>query len=99
MSKVVLVISRMAFASSVLASLPWVLIVFSHNGWGALFYWAFVTPWVGGTALLLGTVPSGILYAQRHQPRDLASLKWSSAAVLIVAVESLLLFAVPLHGS
>jgi len=98
-SRLVLVISRAAFTLAALATLPWLYTVFSQNGWGALFYWLFVSPWVGGAALFLGLVPSGILYARLHQQRDLSSLKWSAAAALIVAAESVLLLVVPLHGS
>jgi hypothetical protein len=98
-SKLALAISRTAFAFAMLTSVFWLSTVISQNGWFAAFYWIFAAPWIGGAALFLGVIPSSILYAKLHQQRDLASLKWSSAAFLIVVVESALLLVVPLHGS
>ena len=94
-----LVFSKISLALSIFTSLPWAFIVISQNGWGAVFYWLFVTPWIGGAALFLGLVPSSILYARFHEQRDLSIVKWSAAAVVIVAAESALLLVVPLHGS
>jgi len=91
-------ISWLAVILTAMASLLWVAIIVTQDGWGALFYIVLITPCVGGGALLLGLIPSSILYVHSRQRRDLRSIWLSGASVVVVAAETAGLFVYPTHA-
>ena len=92
-------LSVVAAISTAIATIHWFWIVTNESGWGAMGFLFFFTPCLGGGSLLLGVIPSGILYSKKRERRDLVSLWLSSCSCVIVAAESALLFVVRLHGS
>ena len=91
-------VSWVAAVLTAIASILWVAIIVTQDGWGALFYMVIITPWVGGGALFLGLIPSSVLYARFRQRRDLRSIWLSGVSVLMVAAETAGLFVYPTHA-
>lgn len=61
------------------------------EGWSSMFFRLAVAPGIGGGALLLGVIPSAILYAKGRHRVDLVSLWVSSTTVGLVIATWLLI--------
>jgi hypothetical protein len=99
-SKLVHFGSWIAAVATVLATAYGVAIVADGNYcWTALeFAFGIATPLALG-ALLLGIIPSAILYLQKKQRRDLISLLLAGYSLVIMLVEAILLnFIIPQRG-
>ena len=97
-SKLAYGISWLAVILTAIASLFWFAIVRNDDGWGGLAFVVLVAPWLGGASLVLGVIPSSVLYYQNRQRRDLFSLWMSGCSCFAVGVETAMLFAVRLHA-
>ena len=99
-SKVVSVSSCAAVVFATLATVWWVWYVFFVE-YNFLFDVTFTL--FAGTVnvgvLILVVIPSNILYFRTREPRDLTSLFLSGSAFMIVLVETVLVWMIPLHGA
>jgi hypothetical protein len=97
-SKLAHCISWLAVVLTAIASFCWFSIVRNGDGWGGLAFVIIVAPWLGGASLLLGVIPSTVLYFQKRQRRDLFSLWMSGCSCLAVGGETAVLCVVRLHA-
>jgi hypothetical protein len=98
MPKFVLCVSWLAAALAVLLTVVWVGIVADGNYcWSAFAFTMSVVPLSGGI-LLLGVIPSGILYFRKGQRRDRMSLLLAGCSFIVVIVEITSLWIIPMRG-
>jgi hypothetical protein len=97
-SKSVHCVSWVAVILSAVATVMCVSIIRDQSGWAAIGFSFFVAPALVGGSLLLGVIPSGILYYRGRQRIDLLSLWMSSTAGLAVAVEAVVIHQFPMSG-
>jgi len=96
-SSVVEAFSWIAVVLTAIATAFWISIVLQEDGWAALGF-IVIAPRFGGGLLLLGVIPSGILYVESRQRDDLKNLWRSAGALLAIGAEAGLLFILPLKA-
>src|SRR5215469_9091841 len=98
-SKIVYAASWLAVVLAVLATAFWISIVADGNYCWAAFAFAMgiATPLSIGT-LLLGAIPSGVLYVRHRQRRDGISLLLAGCSLAIVLIQAVSLFIIPQRG-
>ncbi len=98
LSKAVFGLSWVALLVTAVFSLLWFSIVIDHDGRGGVTTRSVVGPWLGIGLLALAVIPSGLLFLEGRQRRDLWSLALSGLSFLGVLSEVVALYFVPLHG-
>jgi hypothetical protein len=76
---------------ALLASILWFAAFANDNeagGWFRLIFIWGVAPWLGAAIVLLGIVPSAVLYFRDRQRLDLISFRISGIALGLIAVET-----------
>jgi hypothetical protein len=79
-------LSWLATVLAVLAAALWLGVVLARDG-AVGFLFLLIAPFLSGGSLLLGVIPSGVLYFQKRQRRDWLSLWLSGSSCLSVAGE------------
>lgn len=97
-SGIVRAASWLAATVTVFATVWWVTIVADGNYcWSALGFTVLAIPPAGGM-LLLGVIPSSVLYIQTRQRRDLTSLYLAGLSLAILIGEVVLINIIPMRG-
>lgn len=97
-SKFVHCVSWLAVILTALATVMCVSIIRDHNGWAAIGFSFFVVPALGGGTLLMGLIPSAILYSRGRQRADWLSLWMSGGSCCALAVEAVVIHQFPMSG-
>jgi hypothetical protein len=83
---------------TVLATLVCAAIIADGNYCWSAFAFTMVTLPLGGGTLLLGVIPSSVLYFKNGQRRDLKSLWLTGISLAILFGEAILLNIMPMRG-
>jgi hypothetical protein len=91
--------SWLAALLTILATVCWVTVVADGNYcWSAFAFQIGMALPLGGGTLLLGVIPSSVLYLKNRQRRDLKSLWLTGCSVVILFGEAVLLQIIPMRG-
>jgi hypothetical protein len=97
-STVVYALSWVAVVFAIVATVCWISIVADGNYcWSAFAFAMSATP-VNLGVLLLGVIPSSILYFRTRQRSDLTTLLLAGCSFVIVLVETVSLWIIPMRG-
>jgi len=97
-SKVVHWASWLAAIFAVLATLGWAMILADGNYCWSAFAFTMMAVSLGGVTLLVGVIPSSVLYYQNRQRRDLKSLWLAGCSLVILFGETVLLHIMSMRG-
>lgn len=99
-SKAVFALSWFAVVFALFATAWWVWYVFfvDYNFLFDVVFTLFTSP-VNLGVLFLALIPSSILYIRTRERRDLISLLLSGCSFVVVLVETVLVWIIPLHGA
>ncbi|MHA3770072.1 hypothetical protein ACXR0O_00880 [Verrucomicrobiota bacterium sgz303538] len=86
------------FVTALAITLFWLPIIQDRDGWGKLFFLAFVAPIFCTVDLFFGVAFGALLFFRSHHTRDRNSLLLSTSAFGIVAVEAVVLSVTPMPG-
>ena len=78
-------------------TIRWILLLIHPDGWTVLGFW-FVSFVFCPIALLLGVLPAFSRYIKEKSNTHWRSFLLSTAAFLLIAVESLVLYLLPMPG-
>ena len=100
LSKAIHVLSWVAMVFAAFATAWWVQYVFfvDYNFLFDVIFTLFTSP-VNIGVFVLAVIPSSILYFRTRQRRDFVSLLLSGCSFVIVLVETVLVWLMPLHGA
>ena len=88
----------MAVILAVVASAVWGAVVTGGNYCWSAFAFTMVAIPVAGGILLLGVVPSAVLYRRKKQLIERTSVLLAGCSFIVVLVEITLLWIIPLRG-
>src|SRR5712671_4108935 len=84
---------------TLIATIYWFSIVLNRNPWFAIAFISLVVPWLAVGSVVLGLLPSVVLYVAMRQRRDLLSVRLSGCSCLALLSETVALYFIPFHGA
>jgi hypothetical protein len=81
-----------------LSTVAWLEIIADGNYCWSAFAFTMMATSLGGCTLLLGVIPSSVLYFRKKQPRDLRSVWLTGCSFVILVGEAVILQVIPMRG-